>query len=180
MMQHLKELAAMRQRVVQPARLLHDDFNPEISKEKSGDSEERFAAAFYHAPVATAITALEDGRLLEVNEAFLRLSERSREELIGQTSTETGLWPDARQRQEFIEILRCNGKVECPVTLFSRSGKLHHLFCVLTSIISTPCLSHPYAAEWSGQKRALEAETFPELGQNPFGGLCNAGRPFQF
>ncbi len=176
-MQHLKELAAMRQRVVQPARLLHDDFNPEISKEKSGDSEERFAAAFYHAPVATAITALEDGRLLEVNEAFLRLSERSREELIGQTSTETGLWPDARQRQEFIEILRCNGKVECPVTLFSRSGKLHHLFlCAEHSIIQgTPCLisSVTDIAEWKRAERALREseQLYRTLAEKSFAGV---------
>jgi diguanylate cyclase (GGDEF)-like protein/PAS domain S-box-containing protein len=55
-------------------------------------SEERFTKSFQSNPIATIIDNLPEGRLLDVNETFLRLTGYNREEIIGKTSLELNLW----------------------------------------------------------------------------------------
>lgn len=49
-----------------------------------------------------AVTRLSDGCLLDVNEAWLRLTHRRRDEVIGRTTLELGHWPDEAARQAFL------------------------------------------------------------------------------
>ncbi|MBI5688938.1 MAG: PAS domain S-box protein [Verrucomicrobia bacterium] len=63
-----------------------------LAEESLRESEQRFATIFRKSPVAIGISRLADGRFLDVNEAFVRLYGYAREELIGHTSTELGLW----------------------------------------------------------------------------------------
>jgi PAS domain S-box-containing protein len=56
------------------------------------ESEERFSKAFQSSPAGMAISRLEDGRVLDVNEAFVRVSGFSRGELIGMSSLDVGIW----------------------------------------------------------------------------------------
>jgi PAS domain S-box-containing protein len=65
-------------------------------------SEETFAKAFQNTPDAITLSTLTEGRLLEVNEGFLRLMGYQREEVIGRTVGKLGIWVDAADR----EILR--------------------------------------------------------------------------
>lgn len=69
-------------------------------------SEEKFSKIFRSSPDWIAISALEDGRLIEVNDAFLRITGYAREEVIGKTSAELGLWVDLGERRRFVELLR--------------------------------------------------------------------------
>src|SRR5262249_37895702 len=55
-------------------------------------SEEKFSKAFLASPYAIVISGMEDGRLIEVNDSFLRIMGFAREESIGRTSFELGLW----------------------------------------------------------------------------------------
>jgi PAS domain S-box-containing protein len=57
------------------------------------ESEERFVKAFGASPNAIAISELPSGRLLEVNDSYVRLSGMSREQLIGHAAADLGLWP---------------------------------------------------------------------------------------
>ena len=68
-------------------------------------SELRFSTMFRISPLAISISRLRDGQFLDVNEAFLRLHGYSREEIIGHTSNELGLWHSSF-RTSFIEELR--------------------------------------------------------------------------
>jgi PAS domain S-box-containing protein len=63
-------------------------------------SEERFARAFRSAPVSMSITRVADGRYLDVNELFLETFGYSREEVIGHTSIELGMYPDLAERAD--------------------------------------------------------------------------------
>lgn len=66
----------------------------------AGGASDIFSIAFDHSPLALTITGLDDGRIVTVNEAFLRSAGYTRDEVIGRTPDELGLWVDASRRQE--------------------------------------------------------------------------------
>lgn len=57
-------------------------------KKALGESEERFRKAFGASPVGITITAGAEARIIDANDAFLRLVERTRDEVIGHTDAE--------------------------------------------------------------------------------------------
>ena len=58
-------------------------------------SEEKFATAFRASPHAMTITSLRDGRFIDVNFSFERQSGYSRDEVLGKTLLELGMWVDS-------------------------------------------------------------------------------------
>lgn len=75
-------------------------------------SEERFSRLFERSPVAMILTTLEDGLVLDVNEAGLHLSGFSREELVGRRITDVNAWAMAGAREKFVEVIRREGSVK--------------------------------------------------------------------
>lgn len=92
-------------------------------EEQLRSSEERFAKAFDVGPVGMTITRVADGRFADVNEAFLRMFEREREEVIGHTSTELDMWaPEERAR--LIQLQReAGGPRSIEFTARAKSGR---------------------------------------------------------
>jgi len=74
-------------------------------------SEERFVKAFQANPQPMSLTVLDTGRYLDVNPSFLAVSGYTREEVIGHTSLELGIWAGPENRVEFIEQLREQGSL---------------------------------------------------------------------
>jgi PAS domain S-box-containing protein len=74
-------------------------------------SEEKFSRIFHASPIPIALLT-EDGRLLEVNEALCRESGWKREQLLGRTSVDMGLWPSAQDRELWKEKLIREGRAE--------------------------------------------------------------------
>ena len=72
-------------------------------------SEEKFSKAFKSSPVWIMLSTLEDGRLIEVNEAFLLSTGYAHEEVLGRTSLELGMWVDPGERQRGIDEIREQG-----------------------------------------------------------------------
>ena len=66
-------------------------------------SEEKFSRAFHASPAWMTISTLGDGRYLDVNETFLRETGFRRDEVIGNTSIELGIWADAAERAAIFE-----------------------------------------------------------------------------
>lgn len=86
------------------------------------ESEEKFSLAFHHAPVAAAISVLEDGTYLDVNDKFMELGGFKREEVLGKTSIEIG-WLRPGDRRRVIEMLQKNGGVtEVEITSYAKDG----------------------------------------------------------
>ncbi len=74
-------------------------------------SEEKFSKIFRSSPDWMAISTLEDGRLIDVNDAFLRITGYSRDEVIGRTSAQLGLWVDPEERKRVVELLRVKKEI---------------------------------------------------------------------
>ena len=62
-------------------------------------SEEKFSKAFHSAPVLMTISTIEEGRCLDLNDAFSRMTGFDREKAIGRTATELGLLKSEDRRQ---------------------------------------------------------------------------------
>nr|MDQ3042459.1 PAS domain S-box protein [Acidobacteriota bacterium] len=74
------------------------------------ESEERFAKAFNSSPLSITITSLDTGKLIEVNETFVEITGYSREEAIGRTTAELGLWqPNVRDAE--LETIKRKGQI---------------------------------------------------------------------
>ena len=68
-------------------------------------SEEKFQLAFHHTYVAMAISSVEDHTIVDVNEAFTKVSGYSREEAIGKRAgRDLNLWPHQLDRDFILEL----------------------------------------------------------------------------
>ena len=74
-------------------------------------SEEKFAKAFQNTPDVITLSTLQAGRLLDVNEAFLRLLGYTREEVIGRTVGELGIWVDPTDRETMLRAIMAGRNV---------------------------------------------------------------------
>ncbi|HKB65592.1 MAG TPA: PAS domain S-box protein [Pyrinomonadaceae bacterium] len=103
--------------------------NRDITEQKRAEealrqSEERFSKAFHSSPAALSIALLEDGRLLEVNAAFLRMTGFGREEVIGRSTLELGLW-DSQHWLMMAKALRERGAVvDFEIKFRKKSGEV--------------------------------------------------------
>ncbi|GAB4334853.1 MAG: hypothetical protein Kow0089_04270 [Desulfobulbaceae bacterium] len=89
--------------------------------------EELFSGAFNASPAPITITRIADGTFIDANEAFMEMFEFSREEVIGRTSTELGMWtPEARQ-QIIERQLATGGLRNAEMVATTRSGRPVHL-----------------------------------------------------
>jgi formate hydrogenlyase transcriptional activator len=77
--------------------------------EKSSD--ERFAKAFHANPQPMWLTMLATGFFVDVNESFLTMSGYTREEVIGHTSLELGMWETPDARPEFVKQMNERGSL---------------------------------------------------------------------
>jgi len=84
----------------------------EKAKKALIESEERFRNAFRTSPDSININRLEDGLFVDINEGFTHITGYTREETIGKTSIELGIWFDPKIRRKLAEELKRNGRVE--------------------------------------------------------------------
>jgi PAS domain S-box-containing protein len=86
------------------------DLEPRRRAERALEKNERhFATVFDMAPVAMVITTSEDHRIINVNDAFRRLTGYSGHDAIGRVADDLQLWNDATQRQGLEKEIRQRG-----------------------------------------------------------------------
>lgn len=109
------------------------------------EREEKSSGTFHATPVSMAISSIEEGRLLEVNEAFERLCGYESGEVVGRTSIELGLWNDPRERRKIVELLETRRDIGArEFTLRGKSGECR------------PALFSCVIIEQNGEKRLLK------------------------
>ena len=74
-------------------------------------SEQKFMKAFHATPDAIVISRASDGRLLEINEVFLRMTGYTRDECLNKTTVDLKLWADPSDRERYVAGVREKGKV---------------------------------------------------------------------
>jgi PAS domain S-box-containing protein len=87
------------------------------------ESEERFEKAFQASPDGLAISRIADAVLLEVNDSFVSMSGYARDEIIGKSAVQLGLYADPSFRERALTILREHNLVrDFELTMRRKSG----------------------------------------------------------
>lgn len=110
-------------------------------------SEEKFSKAFHASSALMAISGLEEGKLIDVNQTFLKTLGFSREEVIGKTIRTLNIYDNSKLRSSIISNLDNGMSKDFEVTVNKKSGeKVYGLFsaeiiyignerCLMTMIV---------------------------------------------
>lgn len=97
----------------------------QLGKLSQEESEEKFMRVLHACPDPVAITRLNDGRFIAVNDAFLNVYGYKREDIIGATSVDIGLWRNAIERQQLMERLWVEKSIQnVELDFFTESGNV--------------------------------------------------------
>ncbi len=88
-------------------------------------SEEKFAKVFQISPALLAISDLENGSYLDVNETFLRTLGYQRAEVIGHSSLELNIFSDPHQRAQAVQIMQAEGRLHDFETVIQNKDGQH-------------------------------------------------------
>ncbi|HKM91517.1 MAG TPA: PAS domain S-box protein [Candidatus Acidoferrales bacterium] len=130
------------------------------AEEEKRVSQEMFTKAFQSSPDSMTISTLAGGRYLEVNEGYTRLFGWRREEVVGKTTLELGIWPEPEGRARLEERLLKQGAVhQLEATLRIKSGRLRN-FVISADVIELDGQACMLAVseditDWKEAERAL-------------------------
>ncbi|HPJ46568.1 MAG TPA: PAS domain S-box protein [Tenuifilaceae bacterium] len=101
------------------------DLTDEVKAEKAiRESQERFSSAFKSNPAPMAISDIETGLFIDVNDNWVQFIGYSRDEHIGRTSIDLNYWFDNDDRIRIIKIIKENGFFKDEfVTVRTKSGQ---------------------------------------------------------
>jgi PAS domain S-box-containing protein len=117
------------------------------AEEALHESEERFSKAYRTSPISFMIANMEDGRIIEVNDAFATISGFTREEALASSTLSLNMWVHEEDRQHMITTLHDghavirqetmlrakNGNI-LTVLLSAQVIQLGHRNCIISSI----------------------------------------------
>jgi PAS domain S-box-containing protein len=105
-------------------------------------SEEKFFNLFNTSPIWMMVATVKEGRILEANRAFSRITGYEASDVIGRTAVEIGLWPDPSQRHAVVDIIRKQGGLNAyPIQFKMRNGDLRHFLwsCIILELEHENC-----------------------------------------
>jgi PAS domain S-box-containing protein len=85
----------------------------QLKQDALKSSEENFSKLFRASPVVITVSSLKDNRYIRVNEAFEQITGYTRQEAIGQTSTDLGLWSTHAELEHLLGQRRAVRTAEC-------------------------------------------------------------------
>jgi len=128
------------------------------AEEELKKSEEKFSKAFRQGPLAVSLTSGETHRYMDVNETFEEFSGFHRDELIGRSALEVGIWADPAERL-MNEQLRAEGHLRDLEIRYQRKNgdrRVALASAELIEIEGKPC-TLGVIADITDRKRAQEA-----------------------
>lgn len=119
-----------------------------LSEKRLRETEQRFSTAFEHSPAPLVLSEIESGRLIDVNDRWVKMLGFTREEQIGRTSKAVGIWQDPEVRDRLVAVLRVEGRFQDEAIRFRRkSGE------------TILCLWSAETVQLGGQQRMLSMIT---------------------
>jgi PAS domain S-box-containing protein len=98
-------------------------------------SEEKFSRAFEANTALMAVSTIDEGRIMDVNTAFLEALRYPREEVIGKTVSDLGVYPSPETRNALIRQFNLSGQLRnVEVTLRRKDHTLLHGLVSATAI----------------------------------------------
>jgi PAS domain S-box-containing protein len=92
------------------------------------ESEHRFSTAFRSNPEAIAITSADDLKIVMVNDQWLKTLGYTREEVIGRSTEELGVWTSREERALVVDSIReRNAFRKLPVHVRTKSGEIREV-----------------------------------------------------
>jgi|GEM_PF-3443161 len=89
------------------------------------ESEEKFSRIFRSNAVLMAITTLDEGYLIDCNDAFLEKTGYTADEILGKTAVDCGIFPDQSARNIMAERLERNGSLSnVELMVKTKSGEI--------------------------------------------------------
>jgi two-component system cell cycle sensor histidine kinase/response regulator CckA len=73
--------------------------------------EEKFRAAFHSSPYAITITRPSDGKIVEVNDGFIKITGYQYDEVIGKSTVDLNLWAREEDRKTVVNTLLTGGNL---------------------------------------------------------------------
>jgi PAS domain S-box-containing protein len=93
------------------------------------ESEHRFSTAFQSNPASIAITSMDDLKIITVNDQWLKTLGYAREEVIGRTTDDLGVWVYPEERARIVDLLRKrNAFRKQLVHAQTRSGEIREVY----------------------------------------------------
>gem|GEM_PF-132741 len=92
--------------------ILRDRTEQKKAEEALQQSEESYRNVLELAPDVITVGRIEDGRYLQVNDAFCRLTGYAAEEAIGRTALELNLYVHPEERQRLLQSMQRKGRIE--------------------------------------------------------------------
>ena len=89
-------------------------------------SEEKFSLAFQASPALMAISTIEEGRYLDINDAFLTTLGFTREEVTGRSSSELGILNSHLRSKITLQLLRDGSIRNLLLDVKDKAGSIHH------------------------------------------------------
>ncbi|TKB08009.1 PAS domain S-box protein [Desulforhopalus sp. IMCC35007] len=125
--------------------LLHvarDITEERLKEQRLYESNERFVKAFDFSPAPMVIAEIDSGIFINVNQRWLEMLGYSRDELLGKTSTEVGIWKDPEVRVHAVARFRAESSLSnYPVEFITKTGGVR-------------------SALWSAEKISLQGREF--------------------
>lgn len=87
-------------------------------------SEEKFEKIFHNSNSLMAISVIETGEIIDINNRFLDVLGYERSEVIGSSTISLGIWLDNKQRENIIDLLNKNQKIyNYEISVKTKNGK---------------------------------------------------------
>jgi len=98
-------------------------------------SEKQFNSIFHASPVSTVLSSLTSGKILDVNDSFMRLTGYTRRETIGKRATDLDLWADPHIKERVGPILRELGSFDhLENRIRTKAGEIRDTLASLTLV----------------------------------------------
>jgi PAS domain S-box-containing protein len=126
--------------------------------DEHSESEKRFSSIFNASPIHQMITGFSTGRILDINDRFLKDITLSRSEVIGRTMDEIGLFIDNTQYSAIIRQLERDGMVRnAELLIRARSGRTYTTLTSLTRVQDhNQDLIYTQSVDITAQKKAQQ------------------------